>query len=361
MSTAPSSLRRSLGAAVALLLTTGLAACGSDSETSESDDSVSLPEAEGTTDYPLTIDTWLGQTTLDERPERVAVIGFSSNLDALEAIDVTPVYYGGRNADTMWPWNDQDYLDGIATTEVPEDDGFNFEAIAASEPDLIVATNSITSQADFDKLADIAPVVDVAEEESAGDKLDWREAQRQIGEVLDLSEAADQAVSDADDRIAAVAEAHPEFAGKTATIAYDYGPEYGVSYYTVTGGPAEGVMLDLGFAPNPLAENFVDDDTVSDENQALLDADVLLTIYTDEASRQAREDQPLFQALSAVSSGQYESLVFQEDSSTDQLMTSDGELVDNAVWVLRRGASSLALPWAAEEIADGWLAGIDLS
>src|SRR5699024_1729198 len=34
-----------------------------------------LPPAEDTTQYPLTLDTWAGETTLDERPERIAVIG----------------------------------------------------------------------------------------------------------------------------------------------------------------------------------------------------------------------------------------------------------------------------------------------
>lgn len=356
--------RAALGTALALLVAPALVACGGDSAADDSDavEAVPLPEAEGTTSYPLTLDTWLGETTLEERPERIAVVGFSSNLDALEAVGVTPVYYGGRNAEDepAWAWNDPEAYAEIGVLDVQED-VLNFEGIAATEPDLIVSFNAIIEQSDFDKLADIAPVLDLTEDPGLGDKIDWREVQRQVGEALDLSDAADQAVTDAEARIAAVAAAHPEFEGRTATIMYDYGPEFGMSYYTVTGGPTEGVMLDLGFVPNPLAENFTDDDVVSEENQALLDADVLVVIYTDEASHESREAQPLFQAIPAVAEGRYESLVFQEDSATDQLLTSDDRLVDNAVWVLRRGASALALPWAAEVIADGWLAGVELS
>lgn len=356
--------RAALGTALALLVAPALVACGGDSSADDSSavEAVPLPTAEGTTSYPLTLDTWLGETTLEERPERVAVVGFSSNLDALEAVGVTPVYYGGRDAadEPAWAWNDPAYYDGIGVLDVQED-VLNFEGIAATEPDLIVSFNAIIEQSDFDKLADIAPVLDLTEDPGLGDKIDWRAVQRQVGEALDLSDAADEAVAEADARIAEVAAAHPEYAGRTATIMYDYGPEFGMSYYTVTGGPTEGVMLDLGFVPNPLAENFVDDDVVSEENQALLDADVLVVIYTDDASRESREAQPLFQAIPAVAEGRYESLVFQEDSATDQLLTSDGRLVENAVWVLRRGASALALPWAAEQISDGWLGGLDLS
>ncbi|WP_229051600.1 ABC transporter substrate-binding protein [Aeromicrobium sp. Leaf350] len=353
--------RRTLGAALALVLTAGLVACGGSSDAGDGPvAAVPLPEAEGTTEYPLTLDTWLGESTLEERPERIAVVGFSSNLDALEAIGVTPVYYGGRDAEKGWAWNDPAYLEEIGVTDV-QDDVLNFEGIAAAEPDLIVSFNAIIEQADYDKLADIAPVIDLTEDPGVGDKVDWREVQRQLGEALDLSAAADQAVADAEATIAEVAASHPEYAGKTSTIMYDYGSEFGMSYYTVTGGPTEGVMLDLGFVPNPLAENFTTDDVVSEENQALLDGDVLVVIYTDEKSREFREAQPLFQAIPAVAEGRYESLVFQEDSATDQLMTSDGQLVENAVWVLRRGASAIALPWAADKIANGWLGGVDLS
>ncbi len=356
--------RAALGTALALLAAPALVACGGDSADGEENavEAVPLPAAEGTTTYPLTLETWLGETTLDERPERVAVVGFSSNLDALEAVGVTPVYYGGRNAEDepAWAWNDPAYYDEIGVLDVQQD-VLNFEGIAATEPDLIVSFNAIVEQSDFDKLAGIAPVLDLKDDPGLGDKIDWREVQRQVGEALDLGDAADEAVEEAEARIAEVAAAHPEHAGRTATIMYDYGPEFGMSYYTVTGGPAEGVMLDLGFVPNPLAESFVDDDVVSEENQALLDADVLVVIYTDEASHESRESQPLFQAVPAVAEGRYESLVFEEDSPGDQLLTSDGRLVENAVWVLRRGASALALPWAAEQIADGWLAGVELS
>src|SRR5699024_11144499 len=145
-------------------------------------------------------------------------------------------------------------------------DDINFEAIAASDPDLIVATDFINDETQFDRLSTIAPVLDRAEV-IHGDKRDWRDSQRAVGEALDLGHAAEDTISVTDEPVRDSAEADPEFVWKTITIGQDYGTEFGLHYYTVTDGTAESLMTDLGFEPNPLAVNFVDDDVVSDENQ----------------------------------------------------------------------------------------------
>ncbi|MGP5931092.1 ABC transporter substrate-binding protein [Corynebacterium glyciniphilum] len=175
-------------------------------------------------------------------------------------------------------------------------DPVNVEAIAATSPDLIVAERGqLLTEEVFMQLSDIAPIV--AEEEQQGYLLDWREGQRPVGEAMDLSAEAEEVVTEADEDIAATAAEHQEFEGKTITMAYDYGTEYGVEYYTAEGSFAESIMLDLGFAPNPLAGNFSEDTTVSDENQGQSDADVLLMIYADEETREAREADRLFQSI----------------------------------------------------------------
>lgn len=187
------------------------------------------------------------------------------------------------------------------------------------------------------------------EEQVAGDQIVWEDTQRMIGEALDLSAAAEDAVTEAEDRIDAVADAHPEWDGRTFTMATDYA-DYPMEYYTVTGGTAENFMVRLGFSPNPLAEAFVDNAEVSDEQVGRLDGDVLVVVHVDRESKENRESQGLFQALPPVEDGRYHAVVADEpDSGGD------------AVWVLRRGASALSLPWAAEVIADNWLADINLT
>lgn len=312
-----------------------------------------LPAAEGSTEYPLTLTTWLGESVLEERPERVAVVGISPNIDALEALDVTPVYSIADDAE--WGWRDPEWYASIENVDTAtRRDPINFEGIAAADPDLIVAFGFVPDENEYQKLTDIAPVLDAPGEEPRT----WQEDQLLVGEALDLSAAAEEAVAEGEAGIEAALPQDDRFAGKTITLAYDYGAEYGIDYYTTTGGPVEELMVDIGFEPNPLAEEFVDDATVSDENQAMLDADVLLMVYTNDADRQAREENALFQEIPAVQEGDYVSLTFNED---DKLVTADGTVMENAVWVLRGGRSAISLPWAVDVVVNQWLADVDLS
>lgn len=314
-----------------------------------------LPAAEGTVTYPLTLSTWSGETVLEERPERIAVIGFSPNTDALQSLDVIPVYALTEDLLGM-PWRDEAWLSKIEKVDTAtRKDPINFEAIAATDPDLIVAVEAYWEEADYAKLSDIAPVLD---KETEG-TLTWQETQALIGETLDLTAKAEQIVTDAEAKIAETAKAHPEFAGRTITIGTDYGPQYGLAYYTSTGSTSESIMSSLGFAPNPLGADFVDDDVVPDEGIGKLDADALVVSYPDEATRKARESKALFKTLGPVVDGTYVALTAVEGEA--ESTTADGRTVPDPTWVLRGGASAASLPWAVDIIANQWLAGVDFS
>ncbi|MFI6484771.1 ABC transporter substrate-binding protein [Nonomuraea sp. NPDC050663] len=314
-----------------------------------------LPAAEGTTTYPVTLTTWAGETTLQQRPERIAVVGLNPNTDALQALGVTPVYT--LTDEPAAPWRDQAWLRKVEKVDTAtRRDPINFEGIAAAKPDLIVAVGALEGKPDFEKLTAIAPVLDTREES----EISWQDLQRLVGQTLDLGAAADKLVTAAEQTITEVAGAHPEFAGKTITIANDYGPQYGLSYYTIAGTFTEDVMSKLGFTPNPHAKKFVDEDVVSDENLGLLDADILVVTYVSDEVRKAREAKPLFKAVKAVTESRYVPLTLVKDDST-KLVNSAGQQVDNATWVLRAGASATSLPWAVKAVADQWLAGAKLS
>ena len=341
----------------ALLLLSGCAS-GAEEAGDPSPSAGPLPQAEGTTDYPHTLRTWAGETELEERPERIAVVGFSPNLDALQALDVVPVY--SITEDTEYAWRDEDWFSEIEEVdEATRRDPINVEGIAATKPDLIIAMNSLEDRAQFDKLADVAPVLDLQSEEDLGDKVDWRQAQRLVGEALDLSDASETVIEEADQTISDVADEHPEFEGKTITIGTDYGGEYDLDYYTTTGGTAETLMTELGFSPNPHARRFTTDAVVSAENVSLLDADALVISYADDTTREAREDERLFTQLPPVKEDRYASLTVTEDGKG--LTDARGKEKPDPTWVLRRGASPISIPWAAEVVADEWLADIDLS
>lgn len=307
-----------------------------------------VPEAEGDTEYPLTLDTLHGEIELEERPERIATLGWNPNHDAAAALGVTPVYAASRSFD--YGWMDEDWLDSIETLEEREDADVNVEAVAASEPDLIFLPNTseMFEEEDIDRLSEIAPVLE-ADETVPGDQVDWRDAPRLLGEALDLEQTADEAIADAESAIEETASEHAEFEGETITLATDYGEEYGIEYYTAADSTAESMTSMLGFEPNPLADQFTDDAVVSEENQSELDADVLIMFYENESLRDNREDSELFNQIPAVEDDRYVPVVADDDERAES----------GAVWVLRRGASAESLPWMLEALAD-WASDADL-
>lgn len=314
-----------------------------------------LPAAEGTTEYPLTLTTWAGDSVLEERPERIAVIGVSPNFDYLEALDVVPTYT--ITEDTDWAWRDAAWTEQIETVDTAtRRDDVNLEGIAQTEPDLIVAFNSIDDDTTYNRLTDIAPVLDFEQKE--GDQGDWREAQLAVGEALDLAEAAETAVSEVDDYIAQVKADNPQFEGKSVAMAVQY--DNGLQFYNPTGSTTEEIFTDMGFAPNEAGERFVDDNVVSNENLSLLDADVLIVVYTDAAARDEMENSDLFSSLSVVEDGGYLGLIPDEED-VYTMVKADGTKVENPTWVFRRGASTLSLPWALDVLSEQWFSGLNIS
>ncbi|MBN9792685.1 iron-siderophore ABC transporter substrate-binding protein [Pseudonocardia sp. TMWB2A] len=324
--------------AIALAALLALAGCTTPTDDGDAatPGSTALPPAEGATQYPLTLTTWAGETVLEQRPERIAVIGFSPNMDALEALGVTPVYTMAEESE--WPWRSQEWLSGVEFRDtVTRRDPINFEGIASTRPDLIVATNWVQDEPTFERLSSIAPVLENPTQVK-GDQISWQDTQRMIGEALDLSAASDTAVTEAEQTIERVAQENPEYADRTITIATDY-TQSGIDYYTAAGGTAEAATRQMGFRPNPLAENFTADAGVADEQIGQLDADVLVVFYTDPASKTAREATPLFQSLPPVAEGRYLGITIDDP---DSAMT----------WVLRRGASVTSLPWTVQRLSE---------
>ncbi|OZM71235.1 iron-siderophore ABC transporter substrate-binding protein [Amycolatopsis antarctica] len=342
MTKLPGARLRVLGA-VALTVAfalTGCAATESDTgEQAQTPVATALPAAEGTTQYPLTVQS-RKEAVLEKRPERIAVLGFSTNLDVLEVLGVTPVY--AQREEAEWEWRNKDWLAGIEVVDAgTRRDPVNVEGIAATNPDLILSLNYAVEDADYERLSAIAPVLEKKADVSS-DQIDWRELQRLAGEALDLPAASEQAIAKAERAIADVAARHPRFAGKTITIATEYSS--GLEYYTVAGGTAETFVRALGFMPNPLAESFVANPKIASEQVRSLDADALVVGYNSQAIRAQREADQLFQSIPAVAQGRYTAVVAGEEGSGT-----------NAIWVMRRGASALSLPWAAETVASVWL------
>jgi iron complex transport system substrate-binding protein len=197
--------------ALAVVAVLGLAGCASGATATSSTDADTelLPAAEGTTTYPLTLETAYGETILQERPERIAVVGGLGDQESVLALGITPVV---GSDPVPYPW-----LEGTGFSDIPEfidpwADSFDFETVLAAEPDLIVASTYGNLASDFERLSTIAPVLAV---EPTGDySWDWRELVTAVGEATDLSMDAAEQVVETEDAIVSAKAAHPEYSGR---------------------------------------------------------------------------------------------------------------------------------------------------
>ncbi|MFE9662605.1 ABC transporter substrate-binding protein [Streptomyces sp. NPDC005955] len=331
---------RLIGAVIAgLVLVTGCAAPddrGADRTPGSSGAAATdLPAAEGATAYPLTLKTPFGDTTLDRRPERIAIVTANTlDTDALIALGGTPVFAPStvdRN-----PWLDDDAVTGIAKLwDAEAGTEVSAESVAAASPDLIVALAAYETfdQARFDKLSAIAPVLYAPQGE-----LTWQELTRKLGDTLDLSDAAVKAVETAERSVAKTRAEHPEFRGKSATHIIVYDEKYGPYYASSPGSDTARLFEQLGFVLPGAAAKFTKDGTISDELVGLIDADFLL--LSTSADPAYFVDAPLVKAVPAVADGR--AVINPQDKEAG---------TNHFAWGLNV-QSVLSVPWLIEQLAE---------
>jgi len=178
-----------------------------------------LPAPASAQDFPLTIAHKFGTTVIAEKPERVASLDYNG-ADNLLALGVQPVvvkYWFGDYPRAVWPWADA-LLEG--TPEILRGE-LNFEQIAAVDPDVIIALYSGISQADYEKLSLIAPVVAVPA--GIGDyELPWDQQALIAGRAIGEEAAAEAQVQAIADQLAAMAARHPDWAGQSVVLGTVY-------------------------------------------------------------------------------------------------------------------------------------------
>ncbi|GMA29375.1 iron-siderophore ABC transporter substrate-binding protein [Arenivirga flava] len=264
-----------LGAIAALALT-GCATTGPDAG------GAAEPGAES-----VTIEHALGTAEIPADVERVVTLGWGST-EAVLALGIVPVGISyqsyGANEEGIEPWV-VDELDALGgeTTVLPNSQETPVEAIAALEPDLILATYSGVTQDEYDLLDAIAPTVAYPEKEWS---TPWQEVITTAGTALQREDEADAIIDDISAELATVAEEHPQFAGKTIIAAADF---EGAFYGYTPADPRVEVLFELGFENAPALEGFDPGDgsfffTASNEQLDQLESDVLLLYFDDQAT-----------------------------------------------------------------------------
>ena len=296
---------RLLALTTAAVMTATLAACATPSATSD----VGAPADAVADSGSITIEHAFGTTTLPEKPERVATVAWA-NQEVPLALGVVPVgmaaaTFGDDNGDGVLPWVSEklDELGGEAPVLFDETDGIDFEAVADTEPDVILAAYSGLTQEDYDTLSEIAPVV--AFPETAWGT-PWREMIELNSAGMGMAEEGEQLIADLDQQISDAVGEFPGIAGKKTMFMTHVDPTdlSEVSYYT-TNDTRTMFFEDLGLAtPEGVATASAETDlfsgTISTEQADVLDDVDIIVTYGDDELVSTLEADPLLAQVPAV-------------------------------------------------------------
>jgi iron complex transport system substrate-binding protein len=335
---------RLLALSAASVLALGLTACSTDAGSAGTD---AAGSGNGGSDFtPVTIEHALGTTTIDEKPERVATVNWA-NQEVPLALGVVPVGmaradFGDDDGDGILPWVSEklDELGGEAPVLFDETDGVDFEAVADTEPDVILAAYSGLTQEDYDTLSEIAPVV--AYPETAWGT-SWRDMITYNSQAMGMAAEGEQLVADLEGEIAEVADAHPELTDSTAMFLthVDTTDLSEVSFYTTHDTRVQ-FFDDLGLQqPTSIQEASDSTDLFSLTQSAETadtfdDVDVIVT-YGDDELVQTLEGDPVLSQMPAVANGAIVAL-----PSTGPLGTAANPTPLSISWILAEYADLLA-------------------
>ncbi|MGC3995571.1 MAG: iron-siderophore ABC transporter substrate-binding protein [Propionicimonas sp.] len=348
----PGTTRRRLLASIAGLgLAASLAAC-----TSPASETASTPAASASASaaaFPVTITSALGDAVIESKPERVATWGWSSQ-DAVLALGIVPVAmpaytYGGTDGVLPWDADAIKALGGTTPTLLKggENGEVNVEEFVAAKPDVILAPYSGLTQEEFDSLSKIAPVVAYPDQPWA---TSWQDQATIVGKALGLEAEAEQLVSDANDKVAALASAHPELKGKT----FVYGANNEAEVFNIyrASDPRVQLLVELGMEvapsvaeldPKPADETYFYG--LSFEKLSKLDSDVLVAYFGSQDEADAFAKDPLVAAMPQVKEGRFAPIV-----GESFVMASSAPTVLSIPWMLDAYVPQLA---AAAAKSDG--------
>lgn len=295
-----------IGAAAALAV--GLSACAS-----------SAPESTGTAGgnpasadaFPVTVEHVYGETTITEKPERIATVAWANHEVPL-ALGIVPVgmskvSWGDDDGNGVLPWVEEKLDELGAETPVlfDETDGIDYEAVADTEPDVILASYSGLTQEEYDTLSKIAPVIaypEVAWGTSVDDMIEMN------SKALGLEDEGEALIEDLHADAEAALEENSVLKDKKVLFAYlDPTDLSQIGYYTATDTRPGYLHDNLGLPYPSLVEDTADTDkfdlTISAEEVAkFADVDVFVTYGDDSLIPQLQAD-PLLSKIPAIAEG----------------------------------------------------------
>ena len=302
---------RIIASGIALIMAAAvLAGCAAGSEEG-------VDAGSGTPDgsFPLVVEHAFGETVIATKPERVATVGWS-NQEVPIALGIVPVgmpavRWGDDDDDGILPWVEEklEELGGAAPVLFDETEGLDFEAIADTAPDVILASNSGISQEEYDLLSKIAPVVAYPD---APWSISYQDMIRVNATAIGLPVEGDALVDELQDVVDAALAAHPGLADASVLFASVEPSDLSRIGYYVLPDSRPGFLAELGLPVPGIvsrapAEATIDD-TYATISSELADrfADVDLFVVYDDADgslAQILQADPLLAKIPAIAEG----------------------------------------------------------
>ncbi|SNC71401.1 iron complex transport system substrate-binding protein [Kytococcus aerolatus] len=249
-----------------------------------------------------------GETPVPDKIERVATVDWANQETPL-ALGIVPVgmskmTWGDDDGDGVQPWVESalEELGGEEPVLFDETDGYDFEAIAKTEPDVILAGYSGLSKEDYNTLSDIAPTIAYPDDVWA---TEWDDATMQNARGLGKEEEGEKLVEDARREIEKAVEKHPEIKGKSVMLMthVDLTDLSEINFYSAEDARAK-FFEDLGMKTPESIKRHTEEGkyagTISTENaDELKDVDVIVT-YGGTELYEALAADPVLSQLPAV-------------------------------------------------------------
>lgn len=306
------SLMAMLFVAMGLLIVAGCSDKETSTDENKSNETTGSSNSEDSaTQYPIVIKHALGETVIEEKPERVATVAWA-NHDVALALGVVPVgfsaaNYGVQDESGMLPWTAEKLKElGEENPNIYQDtDGLDFEAISDSNPDVILAAYSGLTQEEYDTLSEIAPVVAYPETPWV---ITWRDQILFNAKGMGMEEEGKQLIADTEKLIQDKANEFPEIKGKKAAFGMFNATDLSKFYIYTPADPRGELLEELGMEyPESIKAQVQDESSfyieLSAENaDALNDAEIMIA-YGDDNTLKALQADPILGKVPAIKNG----------------------------------------------------------
>lgn len=308
---------RTLAGLLSIMLATSLVACSNTGEPTTTEGSGgNNVDTNTSSEFPVTIEHAFGESTIADKPERVATIAWSNHEVPL-ALGITPVGFekatwGDDNGDGVLPWVDEKLreLGGEEVELFDATDSLPFEAIANTQPDVILAAYSGLTQEDYDQLSQIAPVV-AYPEQPWGTTLEDQILMNAA--ALGMKDEGEELVAKLDGEVNAALDANPGLRGSAPVFAFfDESDLSQIGVYTALD-PRMGFLLEAGLEQSSVLDGYADSESfyeqVSAENpEAFADVDFIITYGSEDDDANAAllnrlQEDPLLSRIPAIAAG----------------------------------------------------------